>query len=67
MREFLIVLIVIFAFIGLCGVSGIATGVNDSLSAEDDSKLFLVRGFAVVTMIFTVLGFIGGIIYLIIE
>ena len=67
MREFLIVLIVIFAFIGLCAVSGIATRGTDSLSTEDDSKLFLVRGFAVVTMIFTVLGFIGGIIYLIIE
>lgn len=65
MRDLAIVILVILAIIGACAIAGSITRGTDDLSTKDEPQLYLFRGFAVVCIVLTIIGFLGGILYLI--
>ena len=67
MKEFGVFIFGIFALIGLGVFAGFVTRGTDDMAERDDIRLTLMRGLAVLMVLFTILGIIGGIICLFVD
>lgn len=57
------VIVGLLIIIGACAVAGFVTRGTDDNKDRDSFALTLLRGFGVLTMLFSALGLVGGIIY----